>query len=358
MTEDVYSRLQKHLDTFLLRAPESEAILEILRIRFTPEEAEVALLLGQGPEDVPTLAGSAGMDEDALRSVLEQMADKALVFKQTRNRDNLAEAVYQLLPTAVGLWETSFAKGEKNPRTQRLARYWREYYKSAWGKALFPSKVPFTRVIPVGQSIQEQQEVYPHEQAAELIKQQEHACVLHCACRMAAELDGKGCGRPTEVCMHFGDLAKFFVEKGYARKVNLEEALEILDTSAKAGLIHMVSNSKQMGVALCSCCSCCCTQMRAIAEMNIAEPIARSRFVAQVDDEACTACEACEERCLVEAIKVVDETAEVEAMRCIGCGLCVTDCPEDAVSLGERGGYQEPADTLPELIQAFMKDAV
>ena len=195
MTNDVYSKLQKHLDSFVLGAPESDALLEILRIRFTPEEAEVALLLDQVPKDVPTLAKSASMDEDTLRSILEQMAEKVLVFKRTQTIDGATKDVYSLLPTAVGLWETSFAKGENNPETKLLARHWQEYYKDGWGKAMFTSGVPFTRVIPVRQSIKEQQEVYPYEQAAELIKQQEYACVLHCPCRKSAELDGKGCGR-------------------------------------------------------------------------------------------------------------------------------------------------------------------
>ena len=105
MTEDVYSKLQKHLDTFVLSAPESDALLEILRIRFSPEEAEAALVLDQIAKDVPTLAKSAGMDEETLRSILEQMADKALVFKRTRTIDGAGKDVYveqAIIQTGVG----------------------------------------------------------------------------------------------------------------------------------------------------------------------------------------------------------------------------------------------------------------
>jgi hypothetical protein len=38
MRENVYSRLQKHPDTFFIGAPESDDLLEILRIRFTSQE--------------------------------------------------------------------------------------------------------------------------------------------------------------------------------------------------------------------------------------------------------------------------------------------------------------------------------
>ena len=355
MADTVYHKLQALLDTFMLRAPAADSLIEILKIRFTPEEAEVALHLGQRFKTIDQIAKDASQGKAEMQAKLETMADKALVFKQTRTKDDGDEVVYSLLPTAVGLWETSFAKGEKTAEKERLAHHWREYYKKGWGEAMFTAGVPFTRVIPVGRSVDPDQEVYPYEQAAELIKQQGYACVLHCPCRKAAELDGDGCGKPTEVCMHFGTLARFFVEKGYAREITLAEALDILEMTEKAGLIHMVGNTKEMGVALCSCCSCCCTQFRAIKEMQVHEPVAHSRFVARVDEDLCIGCGVCEEeRCLVEAIAVVDGMAHVDGARCLGCGLCVTACPQEAISLMEKDGYKEPVDTGMDLMNAFM----
>ena len=71
MREDAYSRLQKHLDTFFLGAPESDDLLEILRIRFTSQEAETALILGNTPKDIATLAREAATDEDAAQAFME-----------------------------------------------------------------------------------------------------------------------------------------------------------------------------------------------------------------------------------------------------------------------------------------------
>jgi ferredoxin len=355
MTDSVHQQLQQHLDTFMLRAPAADALIEILKIRFTPEEAAAALLLDQRPQTIQAIAQRAGVEAAAIEARLEEMADKALVFKKKKTVVEGEINVYSLLPTAVGLWETSFAKGEHTPEKKRLANHWREYYRQGWGKAMFTSDVRFTRVIPVSRSVKADQEVYPYEQAAELIKQQGYACVLHCPCRKAAELDGGGCGKPTEVCMHFGELAEFFVEKGYAREITLQEALDILEMTEKAGLIHMVGNSKEMGVALCSCCSCCCTQFSAMKTMQVAEPVARSRFVAQVDEVFCIGCSICQEkRCMVDAITVVDGIARVAPARCVGCGLCVTACPQEALSLKEKEDYQEPVDTGMDLLRAFM----
>ena len=216
MSDQLYVRLQQLLDTFILAAPPAPALLEILRIRFTPAEAEVALVLGSKRHTAAAVAVSASQSPAVVEAKLEQMATKGLVFKETKTKDGVTQVVYGLLPTAVGLWETSFAKGERNGETEKLARYWREYYDSGWGKMMHSSSTSFCRVVPIAKSIPRGQEVYSYERAFDLIKQQGYACVLHCACRTAAVLDGKGCGKPTEVCMHFGKMARFLVEKGYA----------------------------------------------------------------------------------------------------------------------------------------------
>lgn len=351
---DVYAKLRAHLDQFVLGAPEAEAILEILRIRFTPEEAEVALLLGQNHVEASTLARKANRSESELCPILEQMADKALVYKKTTTRDGVTKELYGLLPTAVGLWETSFATGEKNARTEQLARLWREYYNSGWGKGMFGG-APFTRVIPVAKSVDARQEILPYEKAVDLIKEYDFAVVIHCPCRKSAELTGAGCGKPTEVCFHFGDLARFMVDKGLGREVNQEEVLAILDMTEKAGLVHMVGNSKEMGVAMCSCCSCCCTQLRAIKELSIPNAMAQSRFLAEVEPEKCISCGVCEERCQFDAVTSDEGVAKIGNERCVGCGLCVTTCPTGAISLKERESYREPFDTGMQLFEAWSK---
>jgi len=354
----IYERLRQHLDSFVLRAPEGGGILEILRIRFSPEEAEVALLMGPDHRAPAQVAAGTRFSESEMHSILEQMADKALVYKKIVDQENSAREIYSLLPTAVGLWETSFATGEKSPRTEQLAHLWREYYQSGWGKSMFGS-APFTRVIPVARSLSSGQEIMPYETAAELIKQYDFAVVIHCPCRLSAELDGAGCGKPTEVCFHFGDLAKFMAEKGYGREVSQDEVLQILDETEKAGLVHMVGNAKEMGVAMCSCCACCCTQLRAITEMQIPaeNAMAVSRFIASVNPDDCVACELCVKRCHFTAVAMEGSVARFDGARCVGCGLCVTTCPTKAIDLKERTDYSEPLDTGMQLFAAWSEPA-
>ena len=61
MNDKAYSDLCKHLDKHVFGAPEAGPILEILRILFTPEEAELALALKPMPEELSKLAESANM---------------------------------------------------------------------------------------------------------------------------------------------------------------------------------------------------------------------------------------------------------------------------------------------------------
>lgn len=356
MKEQVYSDLCRHLDKHLLGAPETGPILEILRILFTPEEAELGLKLNPIPEALSKLAASAGMHEDELRPTLEEMADKGLVFKTTISEKDETRELYSLLPTAPGLWEMSFARGEKNARTEKLARLWREYYEAGWGNAMHRGKTPLTRILPVESSVSSDQEVLPYERLSELIRQKDYAAVIHCACRKAAELDGKGCGKPTDVCLHFGDLARFWVDRDYAREVSIDEALRILERSEKAGLVHLTANSQAMGLAICSCCSCCCAVLRALTEIPKPGAVAGSRFVPVLDPGACTSCEDCVERCQVQAIRMIEELPDMDRQKCIGCGLCVTGCPAEALSLEEREAYARPVASVEELAMTMIME--
>ncbi len=58
---DVYRRLQRHLDKMPVAFPATESGVElrILRRLFTPEEAEVALLLSAVPEPLDRIDGRA-----------------------------------------------------------------------------------------------------------------------------------------------------------------------------------------------------------------------------------------------------------------------------------------------------------
>jgi Na+-translocating ferredoxin:NAD+ oxidoreductase subunit B len=73
-----------------------------------------------------------------------------------------------------------------------------------------------------------------------------------------------------------------------------------------------------------------------MAEMGIANVVARSPFVNQVDQDLCIGCEDCVESCQFGALILNDGFMTVNEMRCVGCGVCVTFCNEGALSLTRR----------------------
>jgi heterodisulfide reductase subunit A-like polyferredoxin len=77
--------------------------------------------------------------------------------------------------------------------------------------------------------------------------------------------------------------------------------------------------------------------------MGIANAVARSAFVNQVDLGLCITCEACYSYCQFSALELAGGQTRVNETRCVGCGVCVPACPEGALALVRR----PLADILP-----------
>lgn len=69
--------------------------------------------------------------------------------------------------------------------------------------------------------------------------------------------------------------------------------------------------------------------------MGVANAIATSSFINQVDEELCVACGLCVDQCQFDALELEDVVRVIE-MRCVGCGVCVIACPEEALSMVPR----------------------
>ena len=84
MSEVLYRQLAKHLDKMPGGYPATEDGLElrILKHLFTVEEVSLALHLTLIPEPVAVIARRAGLDIDETTGLLEEMADKGLIFFQ------------------------------------------------------------------------------------------------------------------------------------------------------------------------------------------------------------------------------------------------------------------------------------
>jgi ferredoxin len=159
--------------------------------------------------------------------------------------------------------------------------------------------------------------------------------VLNCICRKQKSLIGNGCAHPLDVCLAMSKTPGAFEHNPVIRSLTREEALATLRRASEAGLVHSVSNACQGVWYVCNCCTCSCGVLRGLAELGLANVIARSAFVCQVDAELCTGCELCLERCQFGAL-AVDTVAQVDDARCVGCGVCTLECPDHALVLWRR----------------------
>lgn len=339
---DRYEKLREILHTHPAGAPKSKHFGEILRILFTPEDAEVALGLVFVPRNVPEIARAAGVSENAVMERCESMANKGIIF--SRQKDG--EMGYALLPTIPGLFEFPFMTGGGTPMHERLARLWMEYHNEALGNEFAASETPLARVIPVERSLDARVEVFPYEVISTMMSRAKVFGLSQCACRVSVG----ACQKPRDVCLTFDRFAQFLIERKLAREISSREAEDALDRSEEAGLVHTTNNSQDRLNFLCNCCTCCCTILRGLTHLNNPNAFAKSRWKAEVDADLCTGCGICEDnRCPMSAVKVVEGVASVDIDRCIGCGLCTTTCDAAAIRMVPRVQATEPPGTASDM---------
>ncbi len=350
--KDVYVELAEHLDEAPIGAPLSEELLEILRILYTPEEAELAVRLPFSSQTLEELAEMLNRHPQELGEMLERMASKGTVFRKRRGD----EVKYRLLPTLVGIAETPFWPGKDNHEVRRLAPLWTKYLVSGWGREIGEREVPLLRVVPVEAEIDTASEVLPYETVMQLVEGADYIAVAYCPCRQMKAYQGEGCNHERENCFHFGSMGEYIVDQGMGRPLSLEETWEKLSEAHREGLVFSVENYQGKIATLCCCCGCCCAFLQARKNLGFPHAISPSSYMAAVDTNSCTACATCEERCPVGAITLGDEeVARVDADLCLGCGVCVSSCSEGAVSLRRRAGAK-PIPTLQEYIVSMLKD--
>ncbi|MGD0022766.1 MAG: 4Fe-4S binding protein [Smithellaceae bacterium] len=326
---DNYERLREILDAHPSTAPKAKSIDEILRTLFTPEEAALAVKMSYKTKSLVSIAKAAGVADSKAKKNLELMADKGIIYSKNKE----GEKFYGLLPLIPGVFEFPFMKGGGTPMHKRLGQLWEEYHSEALGASFAGHPTPLMRVVAVEKAITPQDRVHPYEEVKNFISDANYIALTKCACRVSVA----NCDKPKEVCLIFGEMAEFLVERGFARHISKKEGMKVLDQAEEAGLVHTSNNSADRANLICNCCPCCCTVLRGRTQLKHPHAFEPSRFEAHVNASECTGCAICaDERCPMKAIAVVDDVAIVNAAECIGCGLCVTGCPTGAIELRER----------------------
>jgi electron transport complex protein RnfB len=335
MPNDIYRNLAQRLDAIPngFTATESGVELRLLAKIFTPEEAGLAGVMRLTTEPAADIAARAGVDPEAAYRALKGMARKGLI-RAKKGEGGLA---FGLMPFVVGIYE------EQLPRMDaELAALFEAYYQETRGGGIVSDAPPVHRVIPVGQAIPFDVEIFPYEQASELLEAARSWGVRDCICRVQQGLVGKGCDRPVENCLVFAPIEGAFDHSQVSRPITKEEALRILSEAEEAGLVHSAANYRDRHYYICNCCTCCCGVMRGVAEFGLPTAIAHSDFRAVVDAEVCAGCGDCLERCQFGALSIPEYICTVNYACCVGCGLCATECSTGALSLERRPEGEVP----------------
>ena len=344
MTEGIFRKLAKHLDNLPGGFPPTESGVElrILQRLFTPEEAELASHLTPIPEESEAIASRAKIDSKEAAQRLEKMARKGLIYSLEREGKMPKYRANQFI---IGIWEFNVNRLDVD-FIRDVNEYMPTLLDEAW-------KVPQLRTIPVGHSLTPEHVVLPYEQAEELVRTQERFAVAPCICRREHTMVGKGCDRPEETCLIFGNAADYYLRNGLGREIDLEETLAILNSAEEAGFVLQPSNA-QRAVNICLCCGCCCQVLKNIKRHPKPASLVSSPFAVTVNLDTCEGCGDCVDRCQMEALELDGNTIALDVDRCIGCGLCVPTCPTESLALVRKPDAEQP-EVPKNMIEAFMR---
>jgi len=321
-----YQRLAERLNEIPNGFPATASGVEqrLLAKIFTPEEAELGSHLRLSLESPEEVAARIGGDPQEVHAQLKTMAHKGLIRREMKD----ANVGYGLMPFIFGIYEF-----QNLTMDQEFAHLFEEYYRQAFGTGL-NSNPPLHRVIPVGASVRMDMEVRPFESAADILGEASSWAVLDCVCRKQKALIGQPCEHPVEVCLTFSKAPHAFDHAKGMRALSLGAAMDTLRQANEAGLIHTTSNNQKGLFYMCNCCTCGCGFLRGMAELGLANVVARSSFVNTVEAERCVGCELCLPRCQFKALSLESQrVVRVDPQKCVGCGVCASSCPEGALAL-------------------------
>jgi NAD-dependent dihydropyrimidine dehydrogenase PreA subunit len=221
-------------------------------------------------------------------------------------------------------------------------------FKNDWTKEhLETVSMPYyetIETIPVNVEIKADHLVLNLENAKKILSKAHTISVVDCNCRIKRG----NCDAPLNVCIDMDAIAERNIADGRAREINLEKALDILELSHRAGLVHLAMAQAAIYEpdvihTICSCCSCCCTQLSGLLRFGLAPHLLTPLMTSVTNVSDCTECGVCAERCQFGAREMINGSLSYNpdlcygcADLCYGCGLCVSTCPANAITLIDK----------------------
>jgi Pyruvate/2-oxoacid:ferredoxin oxidoreductase delta subunit len=331
-----YENLVAKLNRFPQGAPPSETLYKLLSVLFSEEEAQFVSVLPIQAFTAQIASKRSGMSVEACEAMLQGLASRAILLDWVKD----GVSYYVLPPPMAGWIEFSMMRIREDIDQHSLGQLLYQYMnveEDFVRDLFFGSDTKIVRTFVNEEALESQTsdvlEIMDYERATHVISSSEHIGIGVCYCRHKMEHVGKDCDAPKEICMTFGNTADSLIRAGYARRVEKEECMDLLEVAYKHNLVQIGENSQNSVAFICNCCGCCCEALLAAKKFGTSATIATTNFIPQVNHELCTLCQACVSICPMDALSEADGKIVLDADMCLGCGVCVRNCSFDALKL-------------------------
>ena len=332
-----YENLVERLNEFPQGATPSDTLYQILKMLFSEKEAELVSKLPIRPFTIKRAQKAWDLNQKEAREILDELASRAILLDVEKD----GEHVYILPPPMAGFFEFSMMRLRGDIDQEVLAELFYQYMNQEedFIKDLFTEGETQLGRVFVNESVLTNDHalyVLDYERASEVIKNASHIGVGLCYCRHKMEHKGQACDAPMDICMTFNNVAESLIKNDYAREIDTDECLELLDKAREHNLVQFGENVQNEVSFICNCCSCCCEAMIAAQKFGMLEPIHTTNFLPEIDKDSCSGCEKCIDVCAVDALTLEDNVAKLDEDICLGCGNCKQVCPASSISLKRR----------------------
>ncbi|MFX0081069.1 MAG: 4Fe-4S binding protein [Candidatus Hodarchaeota archaeon] len=357
MSEDIYYEdLIEHLRYWVLRLPDSEHLMPMLKLRITPEDAKLLSKIPFLGHTAEQISSKLDIPVKKLRKKLDNLVKSGIIFRSERP----SEVRYSLCDSLFIFYRSLGWKGKNDKLNREISPYLNKYYIETYAEEFVGHETQGLRAIPINETIHDTRQVMPYEDILKVIDNFEYYSVSTCPCSHRHNLDHdfKECKHDLERCLHFDNLGRYCVENGLGREISKEETLDILKRAADSGLVHGIDNTKEKMETICNCCSCCCLFLESVVNVPGILPKGHqpSNYIREIEEQNCIGCGVCVKSCPMNALELKDKKVLFHPDRCLGCGVCVHKCKQNAIYLVHREGEQDfPKDPREEGIR-FLKE--